>query len=959
MGNWINENLFEDGEEEKEELEEFPKEAKYRPEIPRVSKFFRVYETQTTKVTIPLQILSDEEALGQARKDKKETQFMLITLANGQLGYLKAKGNFQNLKDGSSEGFENKLYKNGSLKIYLKGKILGKYLLTARYDSEQDYQDQLFEYINPEKYYPIYGDNSLIYDDADSQSKFYIKLERADSYGMYGNYSTEEFTKTELAKYGRTLHGIKLHLETKDLFNRLPETKPGAPNLTIDFFGSETRQDKREDIIAGRGISGPYFLSRRSIIDYTEVIRVEVRDASRTDIVLSSETKVRDFNYEIDYGKGKITFKGPVPTLNENGDPVFIVVDYEYVPETGTLDHYVAGTRGEITFDEFGLLGLLPRLRIGSQFIIDQKDDEKLRLFGIDSTLEIFPGTNISGEWAHSDDLINEPGDAWRLQASSYLLDDKIHIQAYVAEINPNFSNPVNVTESAVQKYGVTAEFKPLKDLSIFVDHYRNRSIASQTLNRNTRVDAYYEKDRYLLNAGYDFREFVDERGLSYDIVTNALRLQGGFKLTPDLIMSAEYRFEKENQKNRWNQTINTISPRLDFRLDEHTSVYARHDFRHEKTTGQDRSYDSNISTIGLRRNRGKGVSSYIEYGFVGGRVATTKIGQDVNVPITKTLSLSTNNSTIYSKDKNEENIGYSAKWQVIKDFFVSFLFERNKTEGDEQYNSNAQNITVEYRPENGRNTVGVKLERRRELEVKQYNLDANIRLDLNDSFYFITRGQYQMEYDKANAQTNRLFQRLVVGLTYRPIGNDKLNVLTKYDYSKDMNKTLVSELTDYTKHIGSTEATYDLTPKVELYGKYALKWVGESVSAINTYSMTDLMTCRLKYKFTDWFDIAGIYHITKNRNIETIKQGAQAEAGIILFNRMRIAAGWNFVDYDDAELNNESYSGTGPYIQFSIAIEESFKDTPAKKISPARVREARERTEAKKRARKVGYENI
>jgi len=231
-------------------------------------------------------------------------------------------------------------------------------------------------------------------------------------------------------------------------------------------------------------------------------------------------------------------------------------------------------------------------------------------------------------------------------------------------------------------------------------------------------------------------------------------------------------------------------------------------------------------------------------------------------------------------------------------------------------------------------------------LDVNEFTIDANARYAINQALYLISRGQFQEERDKRAAQTNRLLHRLMGGVAYRPVDNDKLNMLAKYDYSRDLNNSIASDLTDYSKHIAQIEAIYDLTPKVEIYGKYALKFVGENINAINTYSMTDLITTRVKYKFNDMLDAAGIYNIIKNRYTKTTKQGCQAECGITLYDHVRIAGGWNFTDYDDGDVHDENYTAYGPYVNLTLAIlDPDLADIPGfKRLSQDRIDVLKER---------------
>jgi len=56
--------------------------------------------------------------------------------------------------------------------FFLKGKILGEALLTAAYDSDKDTQQRLFRDIQPDEFYPVYGDSATRGYDAQSTAGF-------------------------------------------------------------------------------------------------------------------------------------------------------------------------------------------------------------------------------------------------------------------------------------------------------------------------------------------------------------------------------------------------------------------------------------------------------------------------------------------------------------------------------------------------------------------------------------------------------------------------------------------------------------------------------------------------------------------------------------------------------------------------------------------------------------------
>ena len=100
--------------------------------------------------------------------------------------------------------------------FYLKGKIKGEYLLTAAYDSDKDTQERLFRDIQPDEFYPVYGDSAVRGYDAQSTSKLYVRVDKGRSYLLWGDFNTTAPTDTrKLTNYSRSLTGIKEHYENE------------------------------------------------------------------------------------------------------------------------------------------------------------------------------------------------------------------------------------------------------------------------------------------------------------------------------------------------------------------------------------------------------------------------------------------------------------------------------------------------------------------------------------------------------------------------------------------------------------------------------------------------------------------------------------------------------------------------------------------------------------------------
>ena len=129
--------------------------------------------------------------------------------------------------------------------------MLGKYLLTSAFDSGQQElgeifsdltaqdNDRLLTNLDPESLYPVYGDNSTLVYDAQSQSKFYLALESDTVTALIGNYALN-FTDTELAGYQRTLYGASatyvVRSEQRSPAMRKPRRRRSTPRSSRRTF---------------------------------------------------------------------------------------------------------------------------------------------------------------------------------------------------------------------------------------------------------------------------------------------------------------------------------------------------------------------------------------------------------------------------------------------------------------------------------------------------------------------------------------------------------------------------------------------------------------------------------------------------------------------------------------------------------------------------------------------------
>jgi len=229
--------------------------------------------------------------------------WILVGLAEGTVGYNTLNGNMEpldgNAPDDNGNAPDDKWYSDGRVSFYAKGSIKGEWLATLAFDTGKDWDGDtgaLYQEIDPDQYFTLYGDGSRQDFDASSSRKLYVKIERRQFYALFGDYNTG-LSINELARYTRNFNGIKSELKSE--------------HLGLNLFANQTGHGYMRDEIRGDGTSGMYYLSRRDLVINSEEITVEVRDRFRSEIIISSRKLTRYLDYSIDYQDGSLYFKEP------------------------------------------------------------------------------------------------------------------------------------------------------------------------------------------------------------------------------------------------------------------------------------------------------------------------------------------------------------------------------------------------------------------------------------------------------------------------------------------------------------------------------------------------------------------------------------------------------------------------------------------------------------------------
>ena len=126
------------------------------------------------------------------------------------------------LLQGENSDYDYDSNLDGRLAFFVNGKFGEHWKLTASADTREGSlssifsnfmdksPDAFFRRIDPDYYYPTFGDDGTVEEMAPTMGKFFVRLGKGDDYGQWGNFKIA-YMNNELAQVDRGLYGANLH----------------------------------------------------------------------------------------------------------------------------------------------------------------------------------------------------------------------------------------------------------------------------------------------------------------------------------------------------------------------------------------------------------------------------------------------------------------------------------------------------------------------------------------------------------------------------------------------------------------------------------------------------------------------------------------------------------------------------------------------------------------------------
>ena len=312
--------------------------------------------------------------------------------------------------------------------LFLKGKVLGSSLLTLAYDSDKAEDSRLFRDLQPNQFYPVYGDSSARGFDGQSTGRLYVLLQNGSNYALVGDFATQsENAARQLTQYARSLNGAK---------GRWSEGK-----VSVEGFASRTSATQVVQEFRANGTSGPYQLNVNGVAG-SEQVHVLVRSRDQVAVILKDTALAPLADYTIEPYTGRLLLKAPQASVDADLNPVFIRVLYDV--ESGGPKHDVAGVEANVE--------VLPGVTVGAVAVRDEDPLNRQRLAGVTLNAKLGEKTTLTGELAHSDTDQQGSGKGERVE----LRHEGAAVQAHVwgAHTDAGFYNPNSSQSAGQSQYG-------------------------------------------------------------------------------------------------------------------------------------------------------------------------------------------------------------------------------------------------------------------------------------------------------------------------------------------------------------------------------------------------------------------------------------------------------------------------------------------------------------------------
>jgi uncharacterized repeat protein (TIGR01451 family) len=785
----------------------------------------------------------------------------------------------------------------GHASLFLKGKISGQDLLTLSYDSDKPSDTSLFRDIQPDTFYPVYGDSSIKGFDAQSTGKLYVRVDRGTSYVLYGDYSTQDENPARLlSQYNRALNGARTHYEDG--------------RTTVDGFTSYTSSTQVIDELPANGTSGPYQLSHANGVINSQRVEIVTRDRNQPSLVISDVVLSQFADYAIEPLVGQILFKAPVPSLDANLNPMYIRVTYEI--DSGGPAYWVGGIdlREKIA-DGF---------TAGATEIRDANFLNRESLRGVNLMCTRLPNTTVVAELAQSHTDLSGTGAGRRVEVRHS--DAQLQARAYAVQTDPDFYNPSSTFNNGAAEVGAKLAYTLDPKDRVLVDALRSTTsgaavqdisslplstlpatIAGGGMREGASVGLEHTLDKDVKITG-SLRHFDANEQPTQALATGAVpaaydsarvRLDAPVPALPRATAFAQY----ETAIDGSGRAATTVG--ASYQLAPQTKIYATHETSDSLSGdyGLSPTQQNYATVIGVDTAYMKDGQLFDEY-----RVGSAMDGRSA-----------------------EEAVGLRNLWHLAPGLGLSTTVQRiHPVSGLVTNEATALAGALEYTaPKDWKGSTRLEWSDSQTAQTWLGSLGAAARLE--PSLTALVRGLYnQQNPSVAGAGAIKLAQAQF-GLAWRPVDSDVWNALARVEYKRSQNDTLGAGLNiDESADIFSAHVNVQPDARWVVEGRYGIKRAIDYLAAFPTCYVAQILGARSVWDLNEKWDAGLQYYLENGSNDGTGRQQAYGmELGYLVAKNAWLSVGYNLRGISDPDLAGQDYVQRAFYLRLRMKFDENL----------------------------------
>lgn len=862
--------------------------------------------------------------------------------------------------------------------FFVKGRIKGEYLLTAAYDSDKQVRARLLRDIQPEEFYPVYGDSSLRGFDARSAERLYVRVDNGRSYLLYGDFQTGDNLATQtgvdfasrapqrsLGTYNRTATGLGWHFEN--------------PNVRGNVFAIEDSLRQVIEELPSQG-SGPYGLRNNAVLEGSERVEVIVRDRNQPSRIVSVRPLARLVDYSFEPFSGRILLNAFLPSFNSDLDPISLRITYEL--DQGTEQFLVLGADAQVRAGQ--------NAEVGGSYVEDRNPFARFEMgsanvgyrFGANSWLVAEAArtrsevnTNPVNQYGTPAlrDLSGEvEGDAWRVEFGH--AGERLGVRVFAGQSDPEFNNPASPLYGGRGEYSVSTQYRIGNRFELYGEGLRSEDRNPDGGDREAASAGARIKATDKLTLDFGYRAIRETVGAYYTWATNngfgnvgglsggyatgaaggalgfgqqpldpltglpiiasgnsndvASRLPVGTELSSDMLrFGLGYRASDrltlggEVEQDIRGEDRDRVALGADYQLRERSRLYGRY----EKQTG--------ISGVNGLTQDGREADTVV-LGVDSGYLRDTQLFHEYRL-----------RDAISGRDIQAAS-GVRNQWDIREGLRLDSSFEHtNVISGDVgdttglgfalDYTANPLwrgNVRIEHRisddvagtpADEGYNTTLLQLLAARKLSRDWTLLARNYLL--------------RTEYD---ARGDVLQNRFQVGAAYRDTDSNRVNALARYEYKLEQDEsglgasgftgTDTGQDIRVRAHIVSAHADWHPSRPWWLTGRVAAKWQQDrffytDTGRVDSHFNAVLLSGRVVYDITEHWDI-GVLGASFRGQSGANQHAFGLEVGRLLRQNLWLSVGFNASGFrGDNDLTGYEYTQQGVFIRLRFKFDENL----------------------------------